>query len=417
LPGKARRGDRQIEARDVALGVVVVCGHVSAAAGRLALLPLRVAVRFPVVGTVLGRTGESLAREGREARDRGLDQVGAAAGEVLGSPEVGRAVDRALAGPLPENVARSIVERQVARRIVEQVVGSVDVQAAVDAAFEHAATEHLVQATLASPGFERIASGTAESLLASKATEQVLESAEMQRVVEEIASSPAVRAALFHQTTTLADEVSAGLRRQMERLDDAAERRVHRWLPGRAQPETSARVAPSRYGGLGARGTAFAVDLVVGTLAFLAAAGLGALVAWLGPGLAPSLLAEVLASAGWLIVVGIYLALFWTVTGQTPGMRLMHLRVVDQRGSPPRFWRSSIRLIGLLLAIVPLFAGFLPVLFDRRRRALQDFMAGTLVEAEHHAPAHGGEPSVVEPASREVLLSADESPNVPVHPK
>jgi len=416
LPGKGRRGDRQIEARDVALGVVVACGHFGAAAGRLALLPLRLAVRVPVVGSVLGRTGESLAREGREARVRGLDQVEAAAGEVLGSPEVGRAVDRALAGPLPENVARSIVERQVARRIVEQVVGSVDVQAAVDAAFEHAATEHLVQATLASPGFERVATGTAESLLASKATEQVLESAEMQRVVEEIASSPAVRAALFHQTTTLADEVSAGLRRQMERLDDAAERTVHRWLPGGAQPETSAGGAASRYGGLGARGAAFAVDLAVGTVAFLAAAALAALVAWLGPGLRSSLLAEVLAGAGWLIVVGIYLVLFWTVTGQTPGMRLMHLRLVDHRGSPPRLWRSSIRLIGLLLAIVPLFAGFLPVLFDRRRRALQDLMAGTLVDAEH-APAPGGGPSVVEAAAAGALLSVDESPNAAVDRK
>jgi hypothetical protein len=43
-------------------------------------------------------------------------------------------------------------------------------------------------------------------------------------------------------------------------------------------------------------------------------------------------------------------------------------------------------------------------------------MAGTVVAAEH-APAPGGEPSAFELASPEVLLSADESPNVPVHPK
>jgi uncharacterized RDD family membrane protein YckC len=97
-------------------------------------------------------------------------------------------------------------------------------------------------------------------------------------------------------------------------------------------------------------------------------------------------------------------------------MRLMHLRVVDHRGSPPRFWRSSIRLIGLLLAIVPLFAGFLPVLFDRRRRALQDFMARTLVAAER-PPAPGGEHPVPEAAPPEVLLSIDESRNVPVQPE
>jgi uncharacterized RDD family membrane protein YckC len=38
-----------------------------------------------------------------------------------------------------------------------------------------------------------------------------------------------------------------------------------------------------------------------------------------------------------------------------------------------------VRLFGLVLAIVPLFAGFVPVLFTKRRRGLQDFLAGTVV--------------------------------------
>jgi uncharacterized RDD family membrane protein YckC len=41
--------------------------------------------------------------------------------------------------------------------------------------------------------------------------------------------------------------------------------------------------------------------------------------------------------------------------------------------------RSLLRLMGLVLAIVPLFAGFLPVLFTDRRRGLPDFLAGTVV--------------------------------------
>ena len=41
--------------------------------------------------------------------------------------------------------------------------------------------------------------------------------------------------------------------------------------------------------------------------------------------------------------------------------------------------RSFVRFVGLILAIVPLFAGFLPVLVDGRRRALQDFLSGTVV--------------------------------------
>ena len=57
----------------------------------------------------------------------------------------------------------------------------------------------------------------------------------------------------------------------------------------------------------------------------------------------------------------------------------MRLRVSDQHGQPPSLGRSVVRFFGLLLAIVPLFAGFLPVLFDDRRRGLHDFMAGTTV--------------------------------------
>jgi uncharacterized RDD family membrane protein YckC len=95
------------------------------------------------------------------------------------------------------------------------------------------------------------------------------------------------------------------------------------------------------------------------------------------------LLATFLATGGWAVITGAYLVVFWTITGQTPGMRLMHLRVVDQRGRPPHFVRAVVRLIGLFFAIAPLFAGFVPVLFDRRRRALQDFIARTVVRTEH----------------------------------
>jgi uncharacterized RDD family membrane protein YckC len=46
---------------------------------------------------------------------------------------------------------------------------------------------------------------------------------------------------------------------------------------------------------------------------------------------------------------------------------------------PPSPGRSLLRLVGLVLAIVPLFAGFIPVPFTERRRGLPDFLAGTAV--------------------------------------
>ena len=57
----------------------------------------------------------------------------------------------------------------------------------------------------------------------------------------------------------------------------------------------------------------------------------------------------------------------------------MGVRVQARSGAPPSAFRSLLRLAGLILAIIPFFAGFLPALFDHRRRALPDFVAGTTV--------------------------------------
>jgi uncharacterized RDD family membrane protein YckC len=62
----------------------------------------------------------------------------------------------------------------------------------------------------------------------------------------------------------------------------------------------------------------------------------------------------------------------------------MRIRVIDAHGATrlkPR--RAFVRVAGLVLAAIPLFAGFLIMLWDRRRRCLQDRLARTLVV---HAP-------------------------------
>lgn len=117
-------------------------------------------------------------------------------------------------------------------------------------------------------------------------------------------------------------------------------------------------------------------------LAQLAVAGCLAvltLVASLVGELRPAWLVGAVLAIGWMVVVGGYLVLFWSVTGQTPGMRAMHVRVVDANGDPPSLGRAIVRLVGLVLAIIPLFAGFLPVLVDDRRRGIHDMLAGTVV--------------------------------------
>ena len=57
----------------------------------------------------------------------------AVAGEML-EPVAEAAVDRAFAGPLPEAIARSLIEHHVIERVVRKVLVSADFDAAVDSA-------------------------------------------------------------------------------------------------------------------------------------------------------------------------------------------------------------------------------------------------------------------------------------------
>jgi len=266
-----------------------------------------------------------------------------AADEVLSAPEIARLVDRALAGPLPEEFARSLVRHRVLERIVAEFAASGEL-------------ERLVTAGLASPQTLQL-------------TDSVLASDETQRALRHIASSPELRDAIARQTSGLADEVVGGARASAARLDDRAEQLVRR------------RVRAERpiYGGIATRALALATDAALTTVLFMSATGLAALVASLVGGLRPAWLVGVLLACGWVLVAGTYFVLFWSSAGQTPGMRLLRLRVRGPGGDAPSIGRSLVRLIGLVLAIVPLFAGFLPVLFTERRRGLPDFLAGTVV--------------------------------------
>jgi uncharacterized RDD family membrane protein YckC len=357
--------------RDIAVGLAARSARAAAAIGRFALLPARVVARVPGAR----RAADGLAAEGRETRLQARRQLGAVPAEIVATPELEHAIDEVLEGPLTDAVARSLAEHRVVERVAGQVLASAEFEAAFAAALEHEAAQRLVERALASPGLERLAIEALESKLSTELTDHVVRSPEFRRAVEQIASSPEVRSALTKQTESLAEEVAAGVRSRAELLDDAVERPVRR----RSGSTDDANVP---YAGVGTRGVALLLDLALAHVIVILGAAAVSLLASLVGELRPQWLAATLAAAGWALTVGTYFVLFWTVAGQTPGMRFMALRVVDRAASPPSFWRSLVRLAGLVLAIVPFFAGFLPVLFDERRRALQDFLAGTVVVYE-----------------------------------
>jgi uncharacterized RDD family membrane protein YckC len=142
------------------------------------------------------------------------------------------------------------------------------------------------------------------------------------------------------------------------------------------------------YAGIATRAVALAIDVAIAQVMFFAGGAVLALVGSLVANLKFSVATGVLAACAWALVVGAYFVIFWSTAGQTPGMRVLGLRVLAAGGGHPGVGQSVVRVVGLALAIIPLFAGFLPVLVDDRRRALQDLIARTtVVYAAQDAPA------------------------------
>lgn len=75
----------------------------------------------------------------------------------------------------------------------------------------------------------------------------------------------------------------------------------------------------------------------------------------------------------------VYWLFFWTVGGQTIGMRVMGLRVVRLDAKPMTLMRSARRYIGFIACFLTLGLGFAPVLVNDRRQGLHDQFAGTTV--------------------------------------
>jgi uncharacterized RDD family membrane protein YckC len=313
----------------------------AASAARLVLLPL----------TVVRLAPRSIERLGARARTAVAQRIADAAEDAVASPAAGRVVDRALRGPLPETVARSVVERHVAERVVRTAYAHRD--------------EEEVAAEL----------------------DRLLSSEEFDLVLERVLSSPAFRAALASQRATLAGELAAGVQRRCQVLDAAVERPVRRAF-GRAPREVVDATLVLRPGGFVSRGVALASDAVIVNVLFAVGAALVAAIGSLTSiGISDGTIAGFVAAAAWIAFNAAYFAGCWSLTGQTPGMRMLGVRVVDPLGLPPRPGRALVRLGGLLLAIIPLFAGFLPALVDDRRRALPDYVAGTTVVHDDRAAA------------------------------
>ena len=141
--------------------------------------------------------------------------------------------------------------------------------------------------------------------------------------------------------------------------------------------------ATPRYAGLVTRTVAFVIDAaIVNGAAFLLVAALSLVLSVFGSSLEdlPDWLAIAGGAVGWLVLAGSYFVGSWVLTGQTAGMRVMAIRVVTRESGSLSVWRGLRRLAASVIAAIPLFAGYLLILVDDRRRGLNDRLAGTVVK-------------------------------------
>ncbi len=136
---------------------------------------------------------------------------------------------------------------------------------------------------------------------------------------------------------------------------------------------------PVMYAGLVTRTIAIVIDALLIDAAALAATGAVLLLesvfghARVHHGLA--ITAGAVLFALWVVF---YFVTFWTTTGQTPGSRVMQIRLACADSGPVGAGRALVRLVGMVLSL-PLLWGYLPILWTARRRTAFDLLAGTVV--------------------------------------
>jgi len=283
---------------------------------------------------MMGATRMSIGR-----RIPGMNRLAAGVGGVF-EPIAEDALERSLAGPLPEALGRSLVEHRVIERVVGELLASPEFRASLVAALEHEHAEELTATILSSDALERL---LADAL-----------------------SSPAVQGALARQTATMGERIVDAVRASAARGDAAVDRVVRR-RDGEALP------------GVCTRGLGLVVDALIVHLLFLTIVGTIALIASLTVGVHHGWLAGTLGGVGWALVQVVYFAGSWAATSRTPGMALLGVRVCRPDGTAIGLARSFVRLAGLWLSVALVGLGFLPALVDPHRRALQDYLAGTQV--------------------------------------
>ena len=267
-----------------------------------------------------------------------------------------------------EAATEAVAEEAIVRAIESQAT-----ERALARVLQGPVVEEAVEQAMRSPAVERALNEAIESEMIDRLWERLLSSDEAQKLVERIAEAPEVRSAIAAQGVGLIDDMRREAARATHRLDAGFERVMRRIFFRRRREGTTDRA------GAVSRLLAMAIDGALLNAGFLALSGVITLVASLafGAGGEASAPAIVIGAGAWAVAGSLYLTSFWALAGQTPGMRFVRIQLESPRGRRIGVRLAFRRLIGLVLAILPLGLGLLGVVFSDDRRGWQDRFAGT----------------------------------------
>jgi uncharacterized RDD family membrane protein YckC len=303
---------------------------------------------------------------------------------VRSARSVGKAtgLDRAVETAAEEAMVAAVESEAVERAIARVLKGPIVEEAMNNALESDAVKRALIEAL--------------DSELVDEVWRRLLASDEAQRLVERIAEAPEIRAAISVQSVGMIEDIGHTIGNSTRRLDGVVERVVRRIFFRKRRAE------PTDRAGAVTRGLAFGLDALIVNLGFSGLAALAALIASAfsgnGNGDGVSDFALAAGTTLWFALGSLYLVGFWSLAGQTPGMRFLGIRL-DVAGRGLRFGRAIRRLIGMALAAIPFGLGFLGILFDERRRAWDDRLSGVDVvyEGNERTPAPWSRLDLAEP--------------------
>ena len=145
-----------------------------------------------------------------------------------------------------------------------------------------------------------------------------------------------------------------------------------------------------RYAGFFSRAAAYAIDrVIVFVIAFLIITVINYflslflgdqwLAGWDETTSTRTVITVLLYSIGINLVVSIFYNIsFWILSGQTPGKRILGVRIMRTDGGRLKMSNAIWRQLGYYISSI-LYLGFIWILFDNKRQGFHDKLAGTIV--------------------------------------